>query len=376
MDSLGRNWTKDKHGMKLPATTRNVWLTHRTAIRSIAEDPAKPSRVMLTGGTVLNARWNHRESIDIDILLPDRDDVTELWPEKRLDLQSTTGGEILRKTRFRITAEVPQGILDISAMQPELTGSEQKTDIEGHIETVLTSAQIIRGKLNRIKDALPRDAFDLIAAAKAEPIALEIAVNALSPDQRKTSREHLARSSYKIALEAPEALMNVPSEYETPVQTMGHDAAESLKQHEYTRVQIYKTEDGIRFLTLPRHGTLRPMNFADDARAALRDSGIAEYLDGNCTVSSYEVETALKMLAENSETGLILDTNDDDPRDRTRSILEGSDRGSTQPERVRPKRADRQAVVRGKDRRVGGGTVTTTPSKPDHKKPGHKKYYP
>ncbi len=148
---------------------------------------------MLTGGTVLNARWNHRESIDIDILLPDRDDVTELWPEKRLDLQSTTGGEILRKTRFRITAEVPQGILDISAMQPELTGSEQKTDIEGHIETVLTSAQIIRGKLNRIKDALPRDAFDLITAAKAEPIALEIAVNALSPDQRKTSPALLKR---------------------------------------------------------------------------------------------------------------------------------------------------------------------------------------
>ena len=177
--------------MRLSKTAAKAWRTHRDALRRIARDEREPSRLLLTGGSILNAEWSHRESIDIDMLLPERRSVNDLGPERRLDLQAAVGGKIIRQTRYRITARTPEGILDITAMKPELEGCEREIEIEGAAETVLSTAQILRGKLERIKKALPRDAFDLITAAKAEPAALEIAVNALSSEQRVTAAEHL-----------------------------------------------------------------------------------------------------------------------------------------------------------------------------------------
>ena len=80
---------------------------------------------------------------------------------------------------------------------------------------------------------------------------------------------------------------------------MGLDAARALHKHEYTRVQTME----------------------NDPEAALRNSGIAEYLDANSTVSSYEVERALHVLGQPAETRLLMDTDDDDPGERIRRCL-------------------------------------------------------
>lgn len=48
---------------------------------------------MLGGGSVLAARWRHRESTDIDILLPDRDNVADAGKGGPLDLAAATGGK-------------------------------------------------------------------------------------------------------------------------------------------------------------------------------------------------------------------------------------------------------------------------------------------
>lgn len=306
--------------MKLARAAARTWRTHRDALRAIAGDEREPSRLLLTGGSVLNADWGHRESIDIDVLLPDRRNVDELGAGRRLDLAAAVSGEIIRQTRYRITARTPEGILDITAMKPELEGCERRVEVEGATETVLSSAQILRGKLERIKKALPRDAFDLIIAARAEPAALEIAVNSLSNAQRVTAREHLQRSNGKIARAASETLAGVPEHYRIPAETMGLAAAATLRQHEYVRIQIFKTRDGIAILAVARHGTPRATSWSGDAGAALRDAGISEYLDSNSTVSSYEVEKALDQLARSREEGLVLDTTDTEPGDRIRTI--------------------------------------------------------
>ena len=80
-------------------------------------------------------------------------------------------------------------------MKPELPGCEQQVEVDGRPETVLTTAQILRGKLTRIERGLPRDAFDLITATRADPIALEIAVNSLSPGQRANAKRNLGGDS-------------------------------------------------------------------------------------------------------------------------------------------------------------------------------------
>lgn len=102
---------------------------------------------------------------------------------------------------------------------------------------------------------------------------------------------------------------------------MGLDAARALHEHEYTRVRVYAAGNGIVILTVPRHGTPRTRTMENDAEAALRDSGIAEYLDANSTVSSYEVEKALHAIGRPTETRLLLDTGDEEPRERVRRCL-------------------------------------------------------
>ena len=59
-------------GMKLSKAAADTWKAHRAALHRIAGDEAEPSRLLLGGGTILNARWGHRESVDIDLLLPER----------------------------------------------------------------------------------------------------------------------------------------------------------------------------------------------------------------------------------------------------------------------------------------------------------------
>ena len=75
-------------------------------------------------------------------------------------------------------------IIDVTAVNPPMPGIEREINVAGRNETVLRASQILRGKLRRIPKALNRDAFDLITAANTEPVALEIAFNALDADSR------------------------------------------------------------------------------------------------------------------------------------------------------------------------------------------------
>lgn len=350
--------------MKLPDSTRDVWLAHRDSVTSIGKDPAQPSTVILGGGTMLAARLRHRASIDIDLLLPSRKDVRDLWPGRRLDLERATGGRVRRKTEHRITATVPEGVLDITATTPELRGTETKIEVEGRFETVLTNAQILRGKLQRSDQGLPRDAFDLITAAKSDPAALEIAVNSLSADQRERCRKNLEKYNTKIAIEAGQELTGVPPEYRTPRETMGLAAAASIARHEYTRVQVYGVPDGITVLTMTEQGP-RTTHWRETAAAALRNSGIGEYLDSNCTISSYEVEKAIEELADKGGHGLVVDTGDDDPGKRTRGIINRPIGADHSRERTHGKP---DAVVRGQRGPVGGNTPAQGPPGDDHDK--------
>ncbi len=302
--------------MKLRGSAALTWRKHRAALHALADDEAERSDLVLGGGSILNARWHHRESIDIDMLLPGRRNANALRRGGRLDLAAAVGGTTVREKENRVTVRTREGVLDVTTMKPEFPGWERHVEVEGQTEAVLTTAQILRGKLNRIRTGLPRDAFDLITAARAEPLALEIAVNSLSAQQRVTAKEHLKNANTDIANRAAEALVGVPDHYRTPRETMGSDAARTLHDHEYQRVQIHRTRDGIVVLTFPRHGTPRALEHGHDIGAAMKETGIGEYLDANGTVSSYEVEKALNKLARGGETGLVLDTGGSDPTDR------------------------------------------------------------
>lgn len=98
---------------------------------------------------------------------------------------------------------------------PILPGLEKETELEERTKTVLATAQILRGKLNRSDEGLARDAFDLISAAKADRRALQHAINALNDRQMLIICDNLISTNDDMAKSAADALHGTTSEFET-----------------------------------------------------------------------------------------------------------------------------------------------------------------
>ena len=254
--------------MKLPEPVRRAWVGHRETLLRIAGEKAG-GRLLIGGGTILASRWGHRLSEDIDVLLPDRDVVSDTHPGGPNDLARATGGQIEGKWRDRIKVRVEHGLLEC-AMQPELRGLEQKTTVEEETATVLSTAQILRGKLNRAHRGLARDAFDLVAAAQAEPRALQHAVNALDKLESDLVRKNLQNANADIADAAAEALHGVAKAFETDASRLGIDAAQAVEDSLYTRVRIVLDAESIHIERWTAGGEQPRESYAAAAIAAAR----------------------------------------------------------------------------------------------------------
>ena len=69
--------------MELPEPASTLWKRHREAVEQLATGPGEKNRVLLGGGTILAARWQHRRSTDIDVLLPERESLNDGGKEGR-----------------------------------------------------------------------------------------------------------------------------------------------------------------------------------------------------------------------------------------------------------------------------------------------------
>lgn len=311
--------------MKLPEPIRQAWRKHRGTLKRIAGyEPG--GRVLLGGGTILSARWGHRLSEDIDILLPDREAIRDIQPGKRNDLAKATGGRVEGRTwRDRIKVRVEGGVLDICAAEPQLQGLERTTEVEGEPATVLSSAQILRGKLNRSQQGLARDAFDLVTAVKAEARALEHAVNALDANETDIVRTNLEDANDFIAEAAPDALKGIGTGFETDTNRLGWDAARSIDESQYRRVRLTLEPSRVKLERWTIKGQRPTETWSSEAVAeGVIESGIGEYLKANHDVHESMVSHAIAQLQREGRTGTIFDT--DEGTAPTREIEEAAAR--------------------------------------------------
>ena len=294
--------------MKLPEPVRQAWLQHRKTLLRIAGEPAG-GRLLIGGGTVLAARWGHRLSEDIDVLLPDREVVSDAHPGGPNDLARQTGGRIEGKWRDRIKVRVEHGVLDICAMQPEMQGLERSATVEDETATVLSTAQILRGKLNRTHHGLARDAFDLVAAAKVEPRALEHAVNALDKTETDLVQKNLQDANDEIADAAEDALKGVTKGFEIDISRLGMNAADAVGESRYTRVRIVLEERNLEIERWTAAGMQPAEPYPGDQIAeALLESGIGEYLKVNHLTHESMAGQGIAELQRQGHQGPIFDT--------------------------------------------------------------------
>ena len=264
--------------LTLPEPAAGLWNRTREAIRAcLAEIGASEYRI--GGGTILAARWDgHRRSYDLDLSVG-QDVPLFVLRNSRLskfaERMATTGGTVLppispELVRVRFDNEDgSQQAIDIWAHVLQMPGAEGRAEIAGRTETVLSTAQILWGKLARGDKNLPRDVYDVVKAAEKDPTSLEIAVNA---HQRQWT-EHVALEWYwrgrDIANEAAQRIDGIPPAEDERLAELGIRGTRTIKAASYAILEIGRHGNELEIRSRTPTGELRRRTAAGEAAANL-----------------------------------------------------------------------------------------------------------
>lgn len=158
--------------LRLPEPARTLWARIRDPLKAALATPSGPGpKLRLGGGTILAARWRHRKSRDIDIVTRRS---FALWKQSEglngvmRSLGAEACGYNAKRRQYRAAFHVgnESQTVEIWPHEPQPRGAERETDVDGGVEIVLATSQILKGKLERGEDALPRDLLDVITAAR------------------------------------------------------------------------------------------------------------------------------------------------------------------------------------------------------------------
>ena len=144
---------------------------------------------------------------------------------------------------WRVAFDDGERKLDLWASAPLLGAGEQACMIDGRPETVLSTAQILRGKLERSDEHLARDVFDIAKASEKDPEALEAAINAISRPLAESIAQNFHWAAPAIAVEAEGTLGGVPADEGIPPRQLGNRGAHAISNALYTMCSI-RTRDG------------------------------------------------------------------------------------------------------------------------------------
>lgn len=294
--------------LTLPEPAASLWASKRHIVHAIPPETFRSTiQPHIGGGTILAARWRHRLSTDIDVLLPGRNSLIDLLQEDDRNIVKQLGGHPEVVTGGRVKIAFEHGRLDLSTFRPDPPYGQHDASVDGQLEQVLSSAQILRGKLQRVDQLLVRDVFDILTAADEEPAALATAAS-MVPKHRATAIESAWR-------EAADDLANqfhddVRGSTRTDGDTLGPDAAAAFRDHRYTRLQIDIDADQltIRKITTARDLDPERYDLANPGRAIM-ESGIGTHLNNDGPVSAPLVVGAIRTaIAAGARTQTILDT--------------------------------------------------------------------
>lgn len=232
--------------LRLPEPARSFWLTSRPVLDSLMPK-SEGWRRHLGGGTILAARLQHRESTDIDIVVGGGGSLKRISREIATRINGHV--EINEDDQITITRtgnETHKGKLDISKVEilPE-TGQAVHL-VEGSRESVLSTAQILRGKLARgLKPGPVRDAYDIIRSSKADhetQAALVTACGHMRKTDVKAIERLLKRSNTRLKERALESL-KLTEESVVDFSLLGTTAGKAIQGHRLRRV-VVRLQDG------------------------------------------------------------------------------------------------------------------------------------
>lgn len=279
--------------LTLPEPAKSLFeKTHDLLDRHLNRITPRGTAWAVGGGTILAARWKHRRSRDLDLVLPERARLNRLseGTDSRFARDMLARGAVRIDWDWKELKRVhfPTGKIDIVAMQPTPSLGQRRFGIGTSEADVLTNAQILSGKLmGRSLRAPVRDVFDTAVAAREDPEALRIAVNTVPEAvyERIERRWEAGRASYEH--DAKHQLIDVPQKYGAEKADPVERASRALKELRYHLIEIEITERGIETRTENAAGrteTVYPN--AERARAGFEESGL------NAALEAWDIDAA------------------------------------------------------------------------------------
>ena len=240
--------------LTLPSPAQTLW---RRAQQVVHEELQRFGTPRLGGGTTLGARWKHRESSDIDVTIepapggkPIPVASAIMTPGSRLlarleDLDiGTVKCEILTEAQFHVTFHNPDDDseihfgLDIASVGATPRLGHREALVEGSPAVVLSTTQILTGKLHRWGEAALRDAVDFDHAARRDLDGLTFAINTLSNIESEARRQKFRLAAAEFTTTDDPVIRRMHREHRPDQSTLGQGVAETIHGLRYAEVSI------------------------------------------------------------------------------------------------------------------------------------------
>ena len=370
--------------LTLPEPARQLWLTTRDVLTTLGS-PSKPWIAHLGGGTIIAARVKHRESTDIDVVIRNTDRLTMLTLNDEHNLARRLGGIPKRQTESQIKVKLPDGIIDLNTVPVRPTNGAEQVKIDDKPQHVLSTTQILRGKLERATDPAPvRDVYDVIRLGQDERFDAELAAAyGLVATERQEAIEKVW-SRLDTAYEDQAAKYLRLTEHPcTDLRHLGSTGAAILNGYRLSRVVIELDQNAV----LTERSTQNGKKFHEQSRPnttkTLHDrNGIEGVLAAN-GLDSRSVSRRITMCQVQGMNGVIFDSADPRPLDRFTGKNQSMRRHEAPPKiggvelrRPSPELFSNAGIdhlkdttaIRSKKAPAGG---TPIPTQSDAKKPGN-----
>lgn len=273
--------------MILPEPARSLWRRVAAPLRAEMNTLDRFEPWKIGGGTTLAARWNHRKSTDIDLKVAPNAGLILLRSKYGGTLEKTM--EQLGATRIRhqdrqISIHFDEGKIDIAQGRCVPATGHTVESMDGHAEIVLSTPQILHGKLHGRSLRSPvRDLYDFAVTNELEPEALEIAVNTLHDGQFTETMHNWLAERLNYQEDARSEITAADDRWSPIMADPAAEAVRAIGDRRYKTVTLEIDGRELHAACVCMDGTERHRTHSMTSSVELNDwldgTGLAEYGD-------------------------------------------------------------------------------------------------
>ena len=319
-------------------------------------------------GSILAAQWGHRTSFGFDLQVEAGTRLDKLgqpefeWLHRELRQLGATARYSPRAYLYTISFGTPpdEQAVQIWAHSPEIKTGERSVEIDSDIETVLSNAQILRGKLERSHHELARDVYDITKAAERDPKALSIATNTVRAENRQRICLEWIVGYGRIANNARARLRGIPPTEDLSPERLGSEGAAAISNAQHRELTI-RTE-GRKIVIEATAASGHRWETSTNPEHALREfeaHGVLQYLEGKDPGPQAVLEATTKRCADGIDS-VVYHEEDSEPTELTPTTPATGLKEETKRQGSQSAGTDDNQVVRGSDQPTGGTRLRDT----------------